>query len=84
MHDFLGAEKETSEQFGGQNFIHKNRRWGMLSDSEKADYRALRDKFVRKSEEMLRKFEKSDDKRLEGEIERYFAHADSERVKREI
>ena len=56
----------------------------MLSDSEKADYRALRDKFVRKSEEMLRKFEKSDDKRLEGEIERYFAHADSERVKREI
>ncbi len=70
-------------KFRFENIIHKNRRWNLLSDSEKADYRALRDEFVRTSAEMLRKFEKSGDKRLEDEIERYLAQADSERARRE-
>ena len=71
-------------KFRFENFIHKNRRWELLSESEKADYRALRDEFVRTSAQMLRKFEKSGDKRLEDEIERYLADVDSERAKREI
>ena len=71
-------------KFRFENFIHKNRRWDLLSESEKADYRALRNEFVRKSAEMLRKFEKSGGKRLEEEIERYLAQADGERAKREI
>ena len=70
-------------KFRFENFIHKNRRWELLSDSEKADYKALRDEFVRTSAELLRKFEKSGDKRLEDEIEQYLAQADSERARRE-
>ena len=70
-------------KFRFENIIHKNRRWNLLSDSEKADYRALRNEFVRTSAEMLRKFEKSGDKRLESEIERYLSEADSERARRE-
>ncbi len=77
-------QKRQIVKFRFENFIHKNRRWKLLSDSEKDDYRVLRDEFVRTSAELLRKFEKSGDKRLESEIERYLSDADSERAKREI
>ena len=76
-------QKRQIVKFRFENFIHKNRRWDLLSESEKADYKALRDEFIRTSAELLRKFEKSGDKRLEDEIERYLAEVDSERARRE-
>ena len=63
-----------------ENFMHKNKAWERLSDADKAEYKALHDKFIRTSAAMLREFEESGGEELEKEIERYVKGADSKRA----
>lgn len=67
-------------KFRFENFIHKNRLWGELSDEEKAEYNALRTEFVKKSGDMLRGFERNGGADREREIRQFLKEADSVRA----
>lgn len=67
-------------KYSFENFIHKNKGWDRLSDSDKSEYKALHDEFIRTSAAMLREFEKNGGAELEKEIERYVKGADSKRA----
>lgn len=67
-------------KFRFENFIHKNRLWGALSNDERAEYKALREEFVATSAAMLRDYERSSSADLEREIRQYLKEADSKRA----
>lgn len=67
-------------KYSFENFIHKNKGWDRLSDSDKSEYKALHDEFIRTSAAMVREFEKNGGAELEKEIERYVKGADSKRA----
>ena len=64
--------------------MHKNKAWKRLSDTDKAEYKALHDEFIRTSAAMLRKFEKNGGEELEKEITDYLESADSKRATLEV
>ena len=68
-------------KYGFENFMHKKKGWDRLSETEKAQYRALHDEFIARSGEMLREYEKSGRERLAVEIESYLNSIDKARKK---
>ncbi|MCI5667600.1 MAG: hypothetical protein MR291_02370 [Oscillospiraceae bacterium] len=66
-----------------ENFMHKNKAWERLSDTDKAEYKALHDEFIRTSAAMLRKFEKNGGEELEKAIEDYIGSINSRRAELE-
>lgn len=66
-----------------ENFMHKNKAWERLSNTDKAEYKALHDEFIRTSAAMLRKFEKNGGEELEKEIEDYIGSINSRRAELE-
>lgn len=66
-------------KYGFENFMHKKKGWDRLSESEKAEYRALHDEFIARSGEMLKEYGKSGREKLAVEIESYLNSIDKAR-----
>ena len=66
-----------------ENFMHKNKAWERLSDTDKAEYKALHDEFIRTSAAMLREFEKNGGEKPMHAIEPYIGSLNSRRAELE-
>ena len=66
-------------KYGFENFMHKKKGWDRLSESEKAEYRALHDEFIARSGEMLKEYERSINDKLELQINAYIENIDGTR-----
>lgn len=60
--------------------MHKNKAWERLFETDKAEYKALHDDFIRTSAAMLPEYEESASEELEQEINLYLESVKSKRA----
>lgn len=76
--------KRQQIKYRFENYIHKGKAWKMLSDTERAEYRALREDFVAKSAAMLREYDRNNNIELERDIEKFLREMDDARIRLEF
>lgn len=76
--------KRRQIKFRFENYIHKGKAWKMLSNAERAEYRALREDFVAKSAAMLLEYDRNSNIELERDIEKFLREMDDARIRLEF